>query len=155
MREKEMQGKVKKWIEAGGWRELKRLGCGGTVAMEFKTEVAGRAIGSARIEKHQIRGLASVEGWGIGDAYSGGWYHKFSDLSFGAKPFDAVYIGGARGYVVLGWYHIGKGYYCVWVRIRALVDEFWVDGYEMTKKQERRSISEYRASEIGELTAWV
>ena len=153
MREREMTGHVKRWVEGGGWRTIQEKAQGAAV-FEYKTEVAGKAIGFSRIEKHQINALHSATEWGIGDGLSGGVYFKISDLSLGAKPFDAVYLGGVKAYVVFGWFHKGKGYHCVCVDIRRLEGVMKVKRSKDTLEVGRGSINEDKAVELGDWAFW-
>ncbi len=72
------------------------------------------------IAEHQLRALKMA-------GYGTGCYHKISDMSMGAKPFDSFIIKGAKGYLVICFdreaYFIDVHKWCAFVEDRPSVTE--------------------------------
>lgn len=81
------------------------------------------------VEVHQIRALKM-------SSYPSGVYHKISDQSMGAKPFDSFIIKDAKGYLVV----------CFDRRAYFIDIHTWCDFVE-----DKTSVTEEECGEISEL----
>lgn len=81
------------------------------------------------VEVHQIRALKMT-------SYPSGVYHKISDQSMGAKPFDSFIIKDAKGYLVV----------CFDRRAYFIDIHTWCDFVE-----DKTSVTEEECGEISEL----
>ena len=82
------------------------------------------------VAPHQIRALKM-------SSYPSGCYHKISDMSLGAKPFDSFIIKNAKGYLVI----------CFDRRAYFIDIHTWCDFVE-----DKCSVTEEECDKISELT---
>lgn len=147
--EAEMQSWFTGWIEeVGGFAdapnaafELKHVACDGMKGCS-RTACA-RPLRVGRHEAMQVTALLRSEGK-VGRGLS----YKFSDEARGYKPFDCVYLRGARGFVLFGW-SCGKGGRNEGKRFALYRIPAEVMGRELYGG--RRSVREVEAGEMGTL----
>lgn len=106
----------------------------------------GTSLPFESVQEHQAKALL--------DAETGGMYYKIPDqpVSWGAdspirfaakKPFDCLAIVGARGFVVVWFYHERQKKVFIKIPIQTFLHEKEIST--------RKSLTEQRAKEIGEL----